>query len=415
VSWAPTARLLAYPWLVAALLLAALATGRPELAAAAAPIAAVLLAGLLRSRRPALPAVRVSASAARVVEGDTLDLTLNVDLPAEIEALEVGVLLSPGIEVVDAPNPAILARAGGARQSLTISLRPVRWGAYFLGTVHLRAFDDFRLRRFEARVRADVVVRVYPRTAARGHTPRPTWARLRRRCRRAEPGGSQHPAGVGGGGTRTTHLAAGAGDAPGALSPGGHRHRLVDGGRTPGTGGDGGRRVATSRPAPRPLIPALVAVMLAAVLAAGGSLHADAAAEYPWRVAPVAAVGGLVGWAVALLAAQYATLVIGGGASVDLLAPLVGLGLLFVAELSHTACERRGPHAVDASVELRRWARLVAAGAAGAVAGGGALALAAAVPGSVPALLIGAAGAVGLVGLASWLRHTTSGEARPVG
>jgi hypothetical protein len=155
--------------------------------------------------------------------------------------------------------------------------------------------------------------------------------------------------------------------------------------------------------------------MLAAVLAAGGSLHADAAAEYPWRVAPVAAVGGLVGWAVALLAAQYATLVIGGGASVDLLAPLVGLGLLFVAELSHTACERRGPHAVDASVELRRWARLVAAGAAGAVAGGGALALAAAVPGSVPALLIGAAGAVGLVGLASWLRHTTSGEARPVG
>jgi hypothetical protein len=430
VSWAPTARLLAYPWLVAALLLAALATGRPELAAAAAPIAAVLLAGLLRSRRPALPAVRVSASAARVVEGDTLDLTLNVDLPAEIEALEVGVLLSPGIEVVDAPNPAILARAGGARQSLTISLRPVRWGAYFLGTVHLRAFDDFRLRRFEARVRADVVVRVYPRTAARGHTPRPTWARLRRRCRRAEPGGSQHPAGVGGGGTRTTHLAAGAGDAPGALSPGGHRHRLVDGGRTPGTGGDGGRRVATSRPAPRPLIPALMAVMLAAVLAAGGSLHADAAAEYPWRVAAVAAVGGLgllvtvvavaaarpglVGWAVALLAAQHATLVIGGGASVDLLAPLVGLGLLFVAELSHTACEWRGPHAVDASVELRRWARLAAAGVAGAVAGGGALALAAAVPGSVPALLIGAVGAVGLVGLATWLRHSTSGEARHV-
>jgi hypothetical protein len=173
-----------------------------------------------------------------------------------------------------------------------------------------------------------------------------------------------------------------------------------------------------------------MAVMLAAVLAAGGSLHADAAAEYPWRVAAVAAVGGLgllvtvvavaaarpglVGWAVALLAAQHATLVIGGGASVDLLAPLVGLGLLFVAELSHTACEWRGPHAVDASVELRRWARLAAAGVAGAVAGGGALALAAAVPGSVPALLIGAVGAVGLVGLATWLRHSTSGEARHV-
>jgi uncharacterized protein (DUF58 family) len=164
VSWASTSRLLAYPWLVAALLIAALAAGRPELAAAAAPFAAVLLAGLLRSRRPALPAVRVSASAARVVEGDTVELTLAVDLPAEIEALEVGVVLAPGIEGVDAANPAILARKDGARQSLTIPLRPVHWGAYSLGTVHLRAFDDFRLRRFEARVRADVVVRAYPAT-----------------------------------------------------------------------------------------------------------------------------------------------------------------------------------------------------------------------------------------------------------
>ncbi|MGD1053207.1 MAG: DUF58 domain-containing protein [Candidatus Dormibacteria bacterium] len=164
MSWAPTSRLLAYPWLVASLLLAALATGRPELAAAAAPIAAVLLAGLLRSRRPGLPAVRVTASASRVVEGDVLDLGLDIDVPAEIEALEVGVLLSPGIEVVEAANPAVLTRAGGPRQSLTVPLRPERWGSYSVGTVHLRGFDDFRLRRFQARVRADVVVRAYPGT-----------------------------------------------------------------------------------------------------------------------------------------------------------------------------------------------------------------------------------------------------------
>jgi hypothetical protein len=185
--------------------------------------------------------------------------------------------------------------------------------------------------------------------------------------------------------------------------------------------------VATPRPAPRPLIPALCAVALAVVVAAAGVLHADADAENGVLVAVVVAVGiagllatvvavafampGVVGWAVALLAAQYASAVIGGGASVDVLAPLVGIGLLLVAELSHTACEWRGPHAVDASVELRRWGRLTAAGAAGALAGGGALALAAAVPGSVPGLLVGAAGVVGLVGLATWLRHTTSGEA----
>jgi hypothetical protein len=188
--------------------------------------------------------------------------------------------------------------------------------------------------------------------------------------------------------------------------------------------------VATPRPAPRPLIPALCAVALAAPLAAAGLLHAHANAEGRVLVAVVVVAGiagllativavafarpGLVGWAVALLAAQYAIAVIGGGASLDLLAPLVGIGLLLVAELSHTACEWRGPHAVDASVEIRRWARLAATGAAGAVAGGGALALAATVPGSVPGLLIGAAGVVGLVGLATWLRHTTAGESTPM-
>ncbi len=185
--------------------------------------------------------------------------------------------------------------------------------------------------------------------------------------------------------------------------------------------------MATSRPAPHPLIPALCAVVLAGVLVAAGVLHADANAENHVLVAAVAAVGitgllatiiavawpraELVGWAVALLAAEYTISVIAGRAALDIEAPLVGVGLLLVAELSHTACEWRGPHAVDTAVELRRWARLAAAGAAGAVAGGGALALAGSVPGSVPALLIGAAGAVGFVGLATWLRHSTSGEA----
>jgi uncharacterized protein (DUF58 family) len=164
VSWAPTSRLLSYPWLVAGLLLAALASGRPELVALAAPLAAVLVIGLLSSRRPAPPAVRVSASLTRMVEGDQLDLTIDAGFPAEIAALEVGVLLPPGVEVVDAANPALLVRAGGSRQTLTIPLRPGRWGVVVLGTVHLRAFDDFRLRRFQERLAGEVAVRVYPRT-----------------------------------------------------------------------------------------------------------------------------------------------------------------------------------------------------------------------------------------------------------
>jgi hypothetical protein len=187
--------------------------------------------------------------------------------------------------------------------------------------------------------------------------------------------------------------------------------------------------MASPRPAPRALIASLAAAVLAGALAAAAILHADADAENHLLVAAIAAVGvagllgivaaltwslsDLVGWAVALLAAQYAISVIGGGAALDVEALLVGVGLLLVAELSYAACEWRGPHAVDASVELRRWARLATAGVGGAVAGAGALALAGAVQGSVPALLIGATGVVGLVGLATWLGRST-GEAPPV-
>jgi hypothetical protein len=69
---------------------------------------------------------------------------------------------------------------------------------------------------------------------------------------------------------------------------------------------------------------------------------------------------------------------------------------------------------VDVSAERRRWARLALTAAAGTVAGGGALALAAAVPGSVPGLIVGAAALVGLVGLAVWLRGGAAGPAQPV-
>jgi hypothetical protein len=188
--------------------------------------------------------------------------------------------------------------------------------------------------------------------------------------------------------------------------------------------------VAPSRPAARALIPALLAVALSAVLVIAILLRAVAAASVPALVDAAAGAGiaGLlviagavataraaaVGWGVALLAAAYAACVVGHGAPVDVLAPLVGLLLVLVAELSHTACEWRGPHAVDVSAERRRWARLALTAAAGTVAGGGALALAAAVPGSVPGLIVGAAALVGLVGLAVWLRGGAAGPAQPV-
>ena len=49
--------------------------------------------------------------------------------------------------------------------------------------------------------------------------------------------------------------------------------------------------MATPRPAPHPLIPALLAVALTAVVAAAGVLHADVDAENRLLVTVIAAVG----------------------------------------------------------------------------------------------------------------------------
>jgi uncharacterized protein (DUF58 family) len=159
-----TARLSSYPWLVAGLLVAALATGRPELAVVAAPLTVLLLVGLWASRRPGRPRVHVTASADRILEGDSLELRADVTVPAEVEALEVGVALPAGLELEGSSNPMVARRTpDGQSQTLVFTVRSGHWGVFRLGDLHLRGFDDFHLRRFQGQLRFGLTVRVYPR------------------------------------------------------------------------------------------------------------------------------------------------------------------------------------------------------------------------------------------------------------
>jgi uncharacterized protein (DUF58 family) len=162
VTWAPTPRLLAYPWLAAALLVAALATGRPELAAVAATFVVVLIAGLATSRRPQPAAARLSAASSRVIEGETLELTAEVGVPGGIDVLEVGLPLPSGMELAGTVNPVAIRGAGA--QSVTFTVRPTRWGVYPVGGLLVRGFDDLHLRRFEMRLEGAVEIRAYPRS-----------------------------------------------------------------------------------------------------------------------------------------------------------------------------------------------------------------------------------------------------------
>lgn len=164
MSWSPTARLLAYPWLVAGLLLTGLATGRPEVVAAVAPLMSVLLFGLLVSRRPRLAPPRVTLLPERVLEGETAAVRVELAIPRGLDALEVGLALPVDVQMHGTPNPGVLRRLT-AHQAVTLQVRTLRWGAHDLGQVRVRAFDALRLWRLGARFRVgEATLRAYPRT-----------------------------------------------------------------------------------------------------------------------------------------------------------------------------------------------------------------------------------------------------------
>src|SRR3954451_6857747 len=104
---AATPKLGAYAVLAGLGLLAALATGRPELAALAAPFAAVLVVGLSLAEEPDVQATE-EIDRERQVKGASVaaELTLSSDRP--VSHLEVLFYLPCGL-VDESPNPQLLS------------------------------------------------------------------------------------------------------------------------------------------------------------------------------------------------------------------------------------------------------------------------------------------------------------------
>jgi hypothetical protein len=168
--------------------------------------------------------------------------------------------------------------------------------------------------------------------------------------------------------------------------------------------------VASARAVSRALIPAALSVALAAALAATVALRAGLGGERTPLIVVAVAAGALgvlavagavaagrstsIGWGLGLLAAEYAVCVLGEGRGIDLAAPLVGALLVITGELAYTSCEWRKPHAVSRAVELRRWLRIGAVVAFGAVVGLGALALTSMADANSPAALVLGGGCV---------------------
>jgi uncharacterized protein (DUF58 family) len=153
-----------YAGLAAFGLLAALATGLPELVAVAAPFAFVVALGLLLARRPHLDA-RTSVDRDRALEGE--EVIARVELDARVGAERVELLLElPHEAKPSEENPRVVHLADGEHRELELTLRCSRWGAFGIGRLHLRATDVFGLFRHELVLDRRVPLKVYPREEA---------------------------------------------------------------------------------------------------------------------------------------------------------------------------------------------------------------------------------------------------------
>jgi uncharacterized protein (DUF58 family) len=155
VTRAATPKLAGYTGIAALALFLGLALRLPELVAVGAPLAALVTLALLLERRPSVD-VSVAIDQDRIVEGEEAELRLTVraNTPAEIF-----VTLPRDLRVAKGDNPFAVTGDG----ECTLRLRPVRWGAFVPGLVHVRSYDRFRVLRYELRLDRRVALKVFPR------------------------------------------------------------------------------------------------------------------------------------------------------------------------------------------------------------------------------------------------------------
>jgi uncharacterized protein (DUF58 family) len=178
VTRRPSAKIATYTGVAALALLAGLSIGRPELVAVAAPLAVLVVAGLAVARDPELDA-EVVVDRERALVDDEVTVELSLRAATRVERLEVLLVVPPGMEgpgggpggATLAPRRAETATrtwatavtlAAGEERTLAVRLTCRRWGAYWLGDVHLRAHDRFRLFTWERHLDRHAPLKVFP-------------------------------------------------------------------------------------------------------------------------------------------------------------------------------------------------------------------------------------------------------------
>ncbi len=152
----------AYAGLASLGLLAALVLGRPLLVALAAPFALVVVVGLILADDPGLR-VGITLDHERVLEGDEVELELELRAERGLSRLDVLVRVPEGLSVEGGRNPVSIRLEPGQTRKVILTLRARRWGGYVLGDALLRGHDTLGLFRFDLSTPRDRQLRVFPR------------------------------------------------------------------------------------------------------------------------------------------------------------------------------------------------------------------------------------------------------------
>ncbi len=151
----------AYAGLAGLGLLAALVLGQPLLVVLAAPFALAVAVGLILADDPGLEAV-VRLDRERVLEGDEVELELELRAERGLARLDVLIGVPDGLVVEDGRNPVSIRLDARQTRTLVLRLRARRWGGYVLGDVLLRGHDTLGLFRFDLAIPRDRQLRVFP-------------------------------------------------------------------------------------------------------------------------------------------------------------------------------------------------------------------------------------------------------------
>jgi uncharacterized protein (DUF58 family) len=148
--------------LAAAGLIAALASGRPELALLSMPFLVLAGAGLILAQEPQL-VVEIDADRTRLLEGEEVVATVRVRnegrnsvrvelVPARSRYLSLG---PAGVVAIHLP--------AGAETQISFAASPQRWGAHSVGPLVVRARDRLGVTTWEGQLGRRVDLRAFPR------------------------------------------------------------------------------------------------------------------------------------------------------------------------------------------------------------------------------------------------------------